>query len=114
MKLSEKAEEPPDVTAQVDELMETYYQFVDEDPELVDCDEITPEDDFPIYGDFLEVRKKSPVDGTFRGEGWILVTTKLAKWLVENDVTSSDWWVVKDVEKIDGEWTYDCEIVDDA
>lgn len=112
MKLDKKAEEPPDVTL-TDDILESYYQLLEDDPDLVPADELTPEGDFPQYGDFLEVRERSPVDGTMRGKTWLLISQDLARWLVEEQVDSEHWWVVRDKEKVDGTWQFNCEVVSD-
>lgn len=112
MKLGDKAEEPPDVTLN-DDILESYYRLLEDNPDLVPADELTPEGDFPQYGDFLEVEERSPVDGTMRGKTWLLISQDLARWLVEEETSAEDWWIVKDKEMVDGTWQFDCERVSD-
>lgn len=112
MKLGDKAEEAPDVTL-VDDILESYYQLQEDDPELTAASDLSPEGEFPQYGDFLEVHEKSPVDGTFRGETWLLIPQGLAQWLVEEKITSDDWWTVLDKQKDNGTWKFECEVIED-
>ena len=111
MKLSDKAEETPDVTLAGD-LIESAYELQSDDPELVPADELTAEDEFPKYGDFLEVVEYSPYDGTDRGECYVEVPQRLAAWLVENEVGDGERWKVVQSQKVDGEWQFEVELVD--
>lgn len=90
------------------DLLESQYSY--DQTELVAADDLTPEGDFPQYGDFLPVQERSPVDGGFRGDCFIEVPAALAEWLVEN-TEPGDWWQVHAVEKNDGEWRIEAENV---
>jgi len=109
MDLQDKAEETPEVSLARD-LIESEYELTG--TELVGADELTAEGEFPQYGDFLEVHEYSPVDGTDRGEVFIEVPAALARWLVEN-VEEGERFRVVSVRKVDGEYSFDCETVDE-
>lgn len=80
--------------------------------ELVAADELTGEDDFPYYGDFLAVDEYSPVDDTYRGESYIIVPRDLARWLVDQELGEGDAFQVDDLEKRNGEWIVSCSVKD--
>jgi len=105
--LAEKADRGPSLTL-ASELLESQYCY--EETELVPADELTPEGDFPQYGDFLPVQERSPVDSGFRGDGYVEVPAALAEWLVEN-TKPGDWWQVHAIEKVDDEWQVEAENV---
>lgn len=108
MNLEEKAEETPTVVL-AGSLTESQYRL--ETTELVGASELTPEDDFPKFGDFLEVSERSPIDKTPRGTVYVEIPGGLARWLVEN-VETGDWWAVRGSEKgEDGTWRFDCEVI---
>lgn len=109
MNLEDKAEESPTVYL-AGSLTESEYRLTT--TELVGADELTPEGEFPQYGDFLEVQERSPVDGTDRGTVHVEVPSALARWLVEH-VEKGDWWTVNGAEKgEDGTWRFRCELVE--
>lgn len=105
--LSEKADRGPRVVLAGD-LVESQYSHDVE--ELMNADELTPEGEFPQYGDFLPVEERSQMDGTFRGECYVEVPAALAEWLVEN-TEPGDWWQVRAAEKVEGEWQVEAENV---
>lgn len=112
MNLKDKASDQPDVSL-ANQLTSSVYEVVDD--ELVPADELTEEGQFPQYGDFLEVKEYSPVDGTPRGSTYIEVPRGLAKWLVEELMPSSDTnrFRVLSHQKVDGEHEFDCELVNE-
>jgi len=112
VKLGDKAQEQPDVTLAGD-LIESAYSLPDADADLVAADELTAEDEFPKYGDFLEVEERSPYDGTDRGTTHVEVPQSLAAWLVDAIAEpESDWWQVVESRKVDGEWQFSVEFVE--
>lgn len=109
--LSDKATETPDVTL-AGNLLESAYELHEDDPELVPADDVTPEGEFPQYGDFMPVQEFSPYDGTDRGETYVEVPQALARWLVENEISADDRWKVVQSRKVDGEWQFELETID--
>jgi len=115
MKLSDKAAaaDQPEVKLN-DQTAPGVYQFNLHGDELVDCDEITEEGQFPIYGDFLPTL--SPTGGrdpfAEHEEVFIECPAQLAVWLVEEEVDVGDYFRVNRVWKEDGTVMYDCEHVD--
>jgi len=106
MDLSDKAQESPDVTLAGD-LLESSYEVTE--TELVPADELTGEDEFPKYGDFLPAHEFSPYDGTDRGETYIEVPQALAQIIVERDLADGTRWKVVQSRKVDGEWQFEIE-----
>lgn len=82
-------------------------EFRHETTELVDADELTPEGEFPEYGEYLLCEERSAVDHTPRGEVYVEVCSQLAERLVE--IGTGRWWNVTGVEKVDGAWVVDVE-----
>ena len=110
MNLEDKAKERPTVYL-AGSLLESEYSY--QTPELVDADTLTEQGEFPEYGDFLECRERSPVDGSDRGECYVEVPAALARWLVEHTEPGS-WWKVNAADKnSDGAWQFDAEVVVD-
>jgi len=111
MNLKDKAADVPEVSLS-NQLTGSVYEIVTD--ELIEADELTPEGEFPQYGDFLKVQEYSPVDNTERGETHIEVPRDLARWLVEELLPSSstDKFRVISHQKIDGEHQFDCEAVE--
>jgi len=109
MDLNDKARSNPDVELARD-LIESEWSL--KSTELTGADELTPEGEFPQYGDFAEAHEFSPVDGTNRGERYIEIPAALAQWLVENEIGVGDRFQVKQVQKVDGEYQFDVEPVD--
>lgn len=111
MKLDDKASDSPDIDLVRQSAPGAYRLLTDE---LVGADELTGDDEFPKYGDFLKVgRLRSGDEGPeVAGERFIECPTALAKWLVEN-VDLDDDFRIQSVRKVDGEWQYNAEIIDD-
>lgn len=110
MNLEDKAKEQPTVHL-ANSLTESVYRL--ETTELVAADDLTDEDEFPKYGDFLETTEFSPVDGTERGVTFIEVPGALARWLVDNEAGVGDRFRVLGAEKQDdGTWSFDCSSED--
>jgi hypothetical protein len=112
MNLKDKAADVPEVSLS-NQLTGSVYEIVTD--ELVEADELTPEGEFPQYGDFLKVHEYSPVDDTDRGETHIEVPRDLAQWIVEKLMPSSDLdkFRVVSHQKIDGEHRFECETVEE-
>ena len=105
MKLSDKAKDRPDVRLARDSAPGAYTLTTDE---LVAADDLTDEDEFPQFGDFLEVEQP--------GAGrrvWIECPAALARWLVENGIDIGETFRIRSVQKIDNEWSYECDRVED-
>lgn len=111
MDLSEKAEETPDVILAGD-LHESAFETTE--TELIPADELTGEDQFPKYGDFLEAVEYSPYDGTCRGTVWIEVPSDLAGILLERELTDGTRWVVEQSRKVDSEWQFEVSEVSET
>lgn len=111
MNLKDKAADTVDVSLS-NQLTGSVYEIVTD--ELVEADELTPEGEFPQYGDFLKVEEYSPVDDTERGETHIEVPRDLAKWLVDELMPESETnrFRIVSHQKVDGEHQFDCEPVD--
>jgi len=111
MKLGDKAEESPDVDLARQSAPGVYRLKTDN---LVPADVLTAEGQFPQYGDFLHVETTNGgSEPTWDGEQFIECPQDLAKWLVE-EVEIGDGFRIKQVTKIDGEWEYSCELVDEV
>jgi len=111
MKLGEKAEqaEQPDVSLARDSAPGFYVLQTDE---LTQANEITAEDQFPQYGDFLEVGVPNADRVVDRTE-FIECPAGLAQWLVEEELEVGDSFRVLDVWKADGSWCYQCRQIED-
>lgn len=102
--LEDKAAESPEVDLARQSAPGAY---VLESLDLVDADDLTPEGEFPQFGDFLEVT------GT-AGEQYIECPQDLARQLVEDlDADVGTAFRILDVTKIDGSWSYEIEGLDD-
>jgi len=100
MKIQDKAETPTeDIDLARYSAARAYKLLTDE---LVSADELTPEGEFPQYGDFLHV-------GTESGTQWIECPRALAAWIVETGLSIGDGFRIRTVRKVDGEWEYKCE-----
>jgi len=81
-----------------------------QDTDTTDADDISPEGDFPQFGDFLDV---TALDGnaTDLGPRWLECPGGLARALVDKDLVAPDaQFQVVDVSKDDsGAWTFDIE-----
>lgn len=103
MDIEDKAQETPDVDLARQSAPGAYRL---ESTELTDANDVTPEGDFPEYGDFLEVTGTS-------GEQFIECPAALARWLVDNGIEAGDGFRIVSVQKVDGEWEYDCDELND-
>jgi hypothetical protein len=100
MKIQDKAETPTeDIDLARYSAARAYKLLTDE---LVPADELTPDGEFPQYGDFLHV-------GTETGTQWIECPRSLAAWIVDADLSVGDGFRIRTVSKVDGEWEYKCE-----
>jgi len=70
--------------------------------ELIAADELTPEGEFPQYGDFLHV-------GTTAGTQYIECPRGLAEFIGDNELQIGDGFRIRTVSKVDGAWVYKCE-----
>lgn len=95
MDLNDKAEESPDVTL-IGDAQYSGYRL--RDTELKPADELTDEDEFPEYGDFL------PVGGGDFPEMWIECPQSLAQGLVELDLEPGDEFRITEAVKRNGTW----------
>jgi hypothetical protein len=107
MKLEDKAADRPDVKLARDSAPGAYELLTDE---LVSADELTDEDEFPQFGDFLRVGRPG-ADGA---ETHIECPAALARWLVGEGIEIGDVFRIRSVQKLDNEWSYQCEPVDDG
>jgi hypothetical protein len=100
MKIEDKAQTIPDIDLAAYSGARAYIILSDE---LVPADRLSPEGEFPKYGDFLHVM-------TTGGEGYIECPQALAAWLVEQDASIHFGFRIRTVTKdSNGEWVYDCE-----
>lgn len=107
MKIGDKAEasDAPDVYLPRDSI--GLYRL--ESDELVDCDDITPDGEFPQYGDFLEVTQAT--GGATKGWGEIAYVScpgNLAKQLVDMSlIEEGATFRIQGARKTaSGNWTY--------
>lgn len=111
MNIDEKAETSPDIDLARQSAPGAY---VLRSRELESADDLTDEDKFPEYGDFLPVWKaKQGGNGSIEkgAERFIECPADLARWLVENELQIDDSFRVVANRKIDGEWEYTCEVL---
>ena len=115
--LGDKAAESPEVSLAKQSAPGLYRLNADgediEDIDLVPADELTPEGEFPQYGDFLEVGVPSDTgteNPSFDQTEYIEVPGALAAWLVE-EAEPGAVFRIRQVVKIDGEFDYDIELV---
>lgn len=75
--------------------------------ELTDCDELTPEDAFPVYGLWVRVERLTRT-GKPNGEAWLEAPQGFARALADADCLAVDHpFTVENVAKDrDGRWTY--------
>jgi len=107
MKLGDKAEQSDRDEIRLARDSVGAYQL--ESDELVSADEISGEDDFPQYGDFLACRELRQVAGEVELGEKILVEVpgQLAKQLVEQGISEGDGFRIQSVRKnATGEWEY--------
>lgn len=106
MNLKEKAADRPDVELAQESAPGAYRLST---LELVAADDVSEPGEFPAFGDFLEVER-------FDSGASLLVECPagLARWLVNDlDVSIGDAFRIRSVRKVDGEWQYDCEPIDE-
>jgi len=115
--LSDKAEaaDAPDVILASDS--RGVYRLKTE--ELSGPNEVTPEGDFPEYGDFVHVDTTTGgANATWNEEAYVEVPGSLAKALVENEIGTGDTFRIQTVSKVDGTWSFgvdpDPDMVPDA
>jgi len=101
--LDEKAQESPDVDLARQSAPGAYRI---ETWELTPADDISPEGEFPEYGEFLRVVSTG-------GEQFIECPQGLARWIVDAGLEERDGFRIRTVQKVDGEWEYDCEQLSD-
>lgn len=113
MKISDKAEsaDQPEVKLARQSAPGVYRLDTDE---LEPADDLTGEDQFPQYGDFLKVGHPTGGDNRFENheEMYIECPADLARWLVEDEVEIGDHFRILDVWKDDGEWSYKCRMLE--
>jgi len=106
MKIGDKAEasEAPDVYLPRDSV--GLYRL--ESDELVDCDEITDEGQFPEYGDFIEVTQASGGANPGWGEtAYVSCPGDLAKKITDMEIEIGDCFRIQGSRKqANGNWTY--------
>lgn len=78
---------------------------------LVGADDVTPEGEFPEFGDFLRVdRLKETGTGIEPAEEqFIECPAGLAEWLVDRSLETGDDFRLVTCRKVDGEWSYTAE-----
>lgn len=86
-----------------------------ESEELTAADEISSDDEFPKYGDFLDViTAKSTSPPQVGPELWVECPGELAATIIELELAVGDWFRIQSVRKdANGEWTYSVEKIDD-
>ena len=107
MKLGDKAEQSDRDEVRLARDSVGAYRL--ESDELVPADEISGEDEFPQYGEFLATRELRQVAGEVEvGESVLVeVPGQLAKQLVEAGIGEGDGFRIQSVRKnAAGEWEY--------
>lgn len=107
MKLGDKAEQSDRDEVRLARDSVGAYRL--ESEELIEADEISGEDEFPKYGDFLVCRELRQVAGEVEIGDKVLVEVpgQLAKQLVEQNITEGDGFRIQSVRKnAAGEWEY--------
>jgi hypothetical protein len=79
--------------------------------ELTGADQVTDEDEFPQYGDFLDcMTTTGGADPSFNVEVWVECPSQLAQQLVDLEIDVGDVFRIKSTYKDEaGEWTYTVE-----
>lgn len=98
MNIDDKATESPDVRLMYD-AQHSGYRLLS--TELVPADEITDEDEFPEFGDFLSVALPGSGD---ESQLYVECPQSLAAGLVGLEVEDGDEFRVEAASKVDGEW----------
>lgn len=99
--LEDKATESPTI----DLLRDAQYSgFYLADDELVSADELSDEDEFPQYGDFLPVRTR---DDDEQPVMYVECPQGLAQELVETGIEPGDGFRIDRAQKVDGVWNVD-------
>lgn len=109
MDLEDKAEETPDIDLARQSAPGAYVLL---STDLTPADELTGEDTFPQFGDFLKVDRAAATEDGHEPAGaeqFIECPHDLAKWLVDQGAEEGFAFRIKQVTKVDGEWQYDCE-----
>lgn len=107
MKLGDKAEQSD--REEVRLARDTIGAYRLESEDLVPADDISGEDEFPQYGDFLACRELRQVNGKVEIGEKVLVEVPgaLAKELVEQEIGEGDGFRIQSVRKnAAGEWEY--------
>jgi hypothetical protein len=107
MKLGDKAEQSDRDEVRLARDSVGAYRL--ESDELVPADEISADDEFPKYGDFLATRELRQVSGEVQVGEKVLVEVPgaLAKQLVEHGIGEGDGFRIQSVRKnAAGEWEY--------
>lgn len=106
MKIGDKAEasDAPDVYLPRDSI--GLYKLKDD--ELHESDDITPEGEFPEYGDFLQVVQATGGANPGWGEkAYVSCPGDLAKKLVDMEIEPGDCFRIQSTRKTaDGSWSY--------
>jgi hypothetical protein len=81
-----------------------------EDIETTDADDISPEGEFPKFGDFLDVVALDG-DGVDLGPRWLECPGGLARALVDEDLVEAgaEFQIVHESKDDSGAWTFDVE-----
>jgi len=80
-----------------------------DDTELVDAEQIGSEDEFPLYGDWIDATEVGRT-GDVHGERWLECPAALAQELVDLGVGRGDVFAVQSASKdSDGNWTFAVE-----
>lgn len=109
MKIEDKAADSPEVDLARQSAPGVYML---ESKELKTADEVTPEGEFPEYGDFLPVRRAV---GTGDDASWSETTkfiecpSGLARELVDLEISTGDGFRIVSLQKVDSEWRYEIE-----
>lgn len=105
MNLKDKAKDRPEVQLARQSAPGAYRMLT---TELVSAEDLTPEGEFPEYGDFLQVGRVG-TDAT----QYIECPAALARYLVNDlEAAEGDQFRIESVTKIDGEWQYTCHEIE--
>lgn len=110
MDLNEKATSARDVV-RAGETEATWYRL--ESDELTEAAEIGGENEFPQFGDFLDVTATDG-NGDDLGPRWVECPGDLARSLVEAEISAGDRFQVTEAAKAeDGAWSFEIQTDDD-